>query len=455
MKTVNSFTFFIIACAGLGGILYGYDIGVISGAMLFIQKSIPMTQSQLGVIVGGMLSGCMVSTLVAGQLADSFGRKTMIIAACSIFAVGIICILSAQSFAMLFSARLLLGVGVGIVSVAVPLYLSEIAPANIRGRSITTFQLLLTFGIVFAYFIDLLFTPSGNWRAMFAVILIPVAILLISMLFLPETPRWLLSKNRRNDAEKVLLKTQSIDESKIELELEQIETALKTTKESWRALFARNLWLPLFVSLAIAICNQLTAINVLLQYAPLIIKKAGFHSDVFSMFGTIGIGSVNFLTTILAFFLIDRFGRRKLLITGTSGIIIAYLFLGFLPYLGFAEQTQAQLSFAGLITYIFFFAIGPGAVVWLAMSELLPTKVRGKGLALALFLNSLTSALLSTLFLPLQQFLGMSGSYFLFAGCTVVYFLVATFLLPETKNKTLEEIQLFYEKLIPKTKSSS
>jgi len=443
-KTNNFLVFAMIFCAGLGGILYGYDIGVISGALLFVQKVIPMTESQIGFMVGAVLGGGIVGTLVTGYFADRFGRRTMILASCVLFFIGIISILLTSSFVVLLISRLVLGLAVGIVAVAVPLYLTEVAPAKIRGRSITIFQLLLTFGIVLAYFVDLLFTPSGNWRGMFAVILIPTSILFFSMCFLPETPRWLLSKRRKVLAEKVLLQTRSVKEA--QKELKQIQDSLKKTESNWQALFARNLWLPLSVSLVIAACNQLTGINVLLQYAPIMIQKTGLHSDLASMFGTVGIGLVNFLGTILAFFLIDRFGRRFLLLIGTAGVTLAYIYLGLLPHLGLAEQLQAELSLIGFATFIAFFAIGPGVVVWLAISELLPTKVRGKGVALALFINSVAGFLLSSAFLTIENLLSVAGTYLLFAGFTLVYFLVAFFMLPETKGKTLEEIQQFYQK---------
>jgi len=438
------FVYFVIFCAGLGGILYGYDIGVISGALLFVQKSIPMTDNQIGFIVGAVLTGGLLGTLITGPLADRFGRKKTIIAACIIFIIGILLILVSYDFLTLLGARLLLGIGVGVVAVAVPLYLTEVVPAHIRGRGITIFQLFLTFGIVLAYFVDLLFTASGNWRGMFAVILIPVGALFLGMLFLPETPRWLLSKKKEAAARQVLLKTRT--EQEAHDEFKQIQESLQITKSSWRTLFARCFWLPLFVSLTIAVCNQLTGINVLLQYAPLVIKNAGLSSAVGSMFGTVGIGLINFLATILSFFLIDFFGRKRLLIIGTAGIIIAYTYLGLLPHFVAVGTVQAELALIGFFAFIAFYAVGPGVVVWLAISELLPTKVRGKAVSLGLFFNSLAASILSTVFLEIQSALGISGTYFLFAGFTIIYFLVALFLLPETKGKTLEEIQLFYQK---------
>lgn len=437
------FIFFIIFCAGLGGILYGYDIGVISGALLFVQKSIPLTQGQVGLIVGAVLTGGLVGTLFTGKLADGFGRKKMIIAACFVFIVGILLILTAKDFYSLFLARLLLGIGVGVVAVAVPLYLTEIAPASIRGRSVTIFQLLLTFGIVLAYFVDLMFVSSGNWRAMFAVILIPASVLLLGMLLLPESPRWLLAKKKHDKARAVLLRTRH--EKEAHFEFEQISASLQTVASgSFRELFTRKLLAPLIVALVIATCNQLTGINVLLQYAPLVIKGAGLDSAFGTMMGTVGIGFINFLVTILAFFLIDFFGRRILLIVGTAGVIISYVYLGILLHIVPIGRLQAELSLVGFFAYIFFYAIGPGVVVWLAISELLPTQVRGQAVALGLFVNSLAAAVLSTTFLMIQSFLGMSGTYFLFAGFTVIYFLTALLYLPETKGKTLEEIQSFY-----------
>lgn len=436
------FVFFTVICAGLGGVLYGYDIGVVSGALLFIEKTIPLSQQQIGFIVGAVLTGSLVGTLFTGKLADYFGRKKMIIAACCTFIAGVGLILLAHDFYSLFGARLLLGIGVGIVAVAVPLYLTEVAPTHARGRSVTIFQLMLTFGIVLAYCVDLLFVPSGNWRGMFAVILIPTAILLLGMLILPESPRWLLAKNRIAQAQAVLRKMYAPLEA--EKELLQIQESLHVTQESFRALFAHELRLPLVVALIIAICSQLTGINVLLQYAPLVIKGAGLNSEVGTMLGTIGIGAINFLGTILAFFFIDLCGRRVLLLVGTAGVVAAYVYLGILPHVVPQGQLQAELSLAGFFAYILFFAIGPGVVVWLAISELLPTKVRGQAISLCLFANSLAAALLSTLFLSIQSSLGIANTYLLFAGFTCIYFLTALFYLPETKGKSLEEIQQFY-----------
>ncbi len=429
----------MILCAGMGGMLYGYDIGVISGALLFIHHSIAMTTSQTGIIVGAVLSGSLVGSLITGSLADRFGRRTMILISCVIFSLGIGQILLAQSFSSLLSARLLLGLAVGMVSVTVPLYLTESAPAAIRGRSVSIFQLFLTFGIVLAYVVDLAFTPSGNWRAMFAMILIPTALLFITMCLLPETPRWLFANKKEKQALAVLKRTHKPYE--IKAEVAEIQSQLAKEQGGWRELFSKNLAWPLFVALFIAICNQLTGVNCILQYAPIVLKKAGFSSHLLMMGGTVGIGTINFITTLIAIGLIDKVGRKQLLAFGTLLLVVTDLFLAVIAHHAHLNAMDGWLFLSGLIVYIFAYAMGPGVVVWLAISELLPTKVRGRAVALCLFANSAAAAVLASTFMELIQSIGLSNTFSLFACFTFCYWLMAKYGLPETKGKTLEQIQ--------------
>jgi sugar porter (SP) family MFS transporter len=333
-----------------------------------------------------------------------------------------------------------------MTSVAIPLYISEIAPPEIRGKGVTVFQLFLTLGILAAYIIDLVFAHSGNWHAMFLIILIPNTVLFIGMLLLPESPRWLLAKNQIQKAYRVLYQIRPVNH--INAEANEIMQSLHQEEGGWKELFSRALMMPLFISLSIAICNQLTGINVFLQYAPLVLQQAGFSSHMITLFGTMGIGLLNFLTTLLSMSLIDHFGRKRLLAFGAAGIVVAEIFLCLISRLHLTPMIQGSLSLFGLLIFIFCFAIGPGVVVWLAISELYPTKVRGKGVALCLFINSLVATLLSTLFLDLVQKITLSNTYLLFAGFTIYYFLVAKFLLPETKQQTLESIQGQFRKQI-------
>ncbi len=434
----------IALLVGLGGILYGYDIGVVSGALLFIKNSIPMTDTQVGFMVGAVLGGGLVGTIIAGPLADKFGRRILIALSSIVFILGVGCILIAHAYETLLLARILLGIGVGIIAVAVPLYVTELVPASDRGKYVTFFQLFLTFGIVLAYFVDLYFTPSGNWRAMFGVVLLPAIVLLLGVFRLPESPRWLVANGQSEKAMRILSSTRS--KSKAESDLINIHNSLSETGATWKGLFTQKLALPLFIAVSIAILNQLTGINTFLQYAPDILKSAGLGSNFAAMLGSAGIGAINFICTIIALLLVDKLGRKPLLITGVLGIVCAEVFLGIVNYLPMLEATRGMLSLIGLFCFIIFFAIGPGVVVWLAISELLPTQVRGKAVALCLFFNSLAATVLASVFLDLRNALGMDGTYWLCAAFSAAYLCIAIFLLPETKSKTLEEITEYFQK---------
>jgi MFS transporter, SP family, galactose:H+ symporter len=440
----NMFVMWVAGLVSIGGILYGYDIGVISGALLFIKNSITMNDTQIGYIVGAVLAGSLFGTIVAGPVGDKFGRKFLIAAAAVIFIVGIFLVLMATSFITMFCARLLLGTAIGMIAVAVPLYVAEIVSSRDRGKYMTLFQLFLTFGIVAAYFVDLIFTPSGNWRGMFAVLLIPASILFFGILILPETPRWLMAQNQSDKARKVLFKIRNHADD-VDHEMRAITASLHHVRGSWREFLTPKFLTATFTAVSIAVFNQLTGINSFLQYAALILKNAGMDSNEITMMGSVGIGLLNFIFTIVAITLIDSLGRRPLLLAGVSGVLISEIYLGFITY--FIPQTplSGMLILAGLLVFIASFAIGPGVVVWLAISELFPTKVRGKGIAICLFFNSLAATILSVYFLPLVKFLGMGATYWLFALFSLGYFLIVLFCLPETKSRTLEEIQLSFE----------
>ncbi|MCH9643374.1 MAG: sugar porter family MFS transporter [Gammaproteobacteria bacterium] len=435
--------FAVSLLVGVGGILYGYDIGVVSGALLFIHKSIPMTSTQTGLTVGAVLAGSLVGTLCAGPCADQFGRKAVIALSSVVFMIGVFFIVSAESFMSLLIARLFLGVGVGIVSVAVPLYVTEIVPSKDRGKYVTFFQLFLTFGIVMAYFVDLAFTPSGNWRGMFEVVLIPAFILLVGCCYLPESPRWLIAHKNSRKAWGILTKTHSKEQA--EIEFREIHESLTKSEGTWKELLSNKLMLPLCIAVGVAICNQWTGINSFLQYAPSILKQAGLGSNVAVMLGSAGIGMLNFICTIVAIFLVDRIGRRPLLIFGVAGIIISEVYLGYINHMAMGSHALGMMSLMGLFAFIISYGIGPGVVVWLAISELFPTRVRGKGIAFCLFFNSLAGSLLASVFLDINKEMGISGAYWLCACFSVIYFLIAYFLLPETKEKSLEEIQQHFE----------
>ncbi len=431
-----SLLFWIIFCSSLGGILYGYDLGVFSGTIFFIQKDLGLTTSQIGVLGGMVFIGGLIGTMVTGYLSDKFGRRTMIIAGAALFVLGIVGLLLKPNFYHMLYARIVLGTAVGVVSVAVPSYLSEIAPARIRGRSVTIFQLFLTAGILLAYVMDTLLTHSGSWRSMYAISLFPAGLLLVTMLFLPESPRWFASKGQVKKALNILKRIRPLAEA--EAEMAGILKSPYKMRAHWRDLFRRELAFPLVLTLLIAILNQLTAINSILLYAPEIFRQAGFHSHTSDMEGSVLIGLINFIGTIIGTLIIDKVGRRSLLMFGTLGVTLSYFFLALTMH----WHWPSFCSLAGLLTFIFCFAVGPGSMVWLIMTELLPSNIRGKGLALALFANSLTSWGVSTIFLQMKANIGLIHTYLIFGFFTFFYFILALKYLPETKKKSLEQIQV-------------
>lgn len=436
----------LIACiVSLGGLLYGYDIGVISGALLFLRKSIYLTDHETGLIVGAVLLGSLAGTFIAGPLADWCGRRYSLITSAFVFIIGTLLVLLATNFYTLYASRLLLGAGVGAIAVIVPMYIAEVMPAKDRGKYVALFQLLLTFGIVLAYIVDLLLTPSGNWRAMFGVVLLPAGLMLLGILFIPESPRWLVGKCNDQQALAILMKSRTVRQA--EQELIAINKSLGHKQHgAWSELLQRQHILPLFIALSVAILNQLTGINSFLQYAPDILKHSGLMSNTSVMKVSVLIGSINFLVTIFAIGLIDKIGRKTLLWGGVAGVVLSECFLASVTRGYFSPQITGLLSAIGMCAFIISFAIGPGVIVWLAISELLPNAIRSKGIALCLGVNSFVGTALASLFLDLRAWIGISGTYAFCAGCSVLYFFLAYYLLPETKSQSLEEIEQIFNK---------
>ncbi len=429
-------TFWIVLCAGIGGILYGYDLSVFSGSIYLIQNQLHLTIKQISLAGGAVFMGGLIGTMLTGYLSDQFGRRAMIIAGSICFILGILITINIQSFDEFFFSRVVLGIAIGVVSVSVPSYLSEIAPTPIRGRSVTIFQLFLTGGILIAYIANSLFLPSGNWKILYILVILPSLILGVSMFYLPESPRWLMSKERATQALKILQLTRPEDEALADLEGMKLAHEMDQ-KSRWQDLLSRHTRRSFFVVLLVAILNQLTAINSILIYAPAIFKAAGMTGTQNAVDASILIGLVNFLSTVMSMFIVDKLGRRSLLFFGTMGMTLAYICLALITHLAL----DPLYAVIGMMVFIFCFAVGPGPIVWLILTELLPTGVRGKGLAVALFVNSLTSWAIASLFLQIKTDIGIGHTYLIFAFFTFCYFIVTWTLIPETKQRSLEQIQ--------------
>ncbi len=536
--------------AGLGGLLYGIDIGIIAAALLYLSRTVNLTLGQTSIIVAAVLGGSMVSSPVAGVLAEWFGRKRMMIVSGLMFVTSVGLIVLSQGFTSLLIGRLLQGMSGGVIAVVVPLYLAECLAPKTRGRGTAVFQLMLTFGIVVAAFVGWYFTrhaeasiavAAGNvalihaaqnhaWRSMFLTVIYPGALFFLGVFLLSESPRWLRRKGRTDEAFQALLR--SLPEDEARRELDEMSLVLETSdqKSGHRAgetLLQRKFVVPFVLACVVLAANQTTGINSVLQFLVVILKQAGL-SATHATQGDVAVKVLNFVMTLVAVPLVDRNGRRFLLRLGTGGVVIALL-AGALLFWGVERQrvdvrTQVAASASdntvrlplsqvvpgqqtrpmvlsvlysyghgnriaavsttdhepvlviqpestdagarltiekamvgpvpgkttsGLITlcmalFIAAYAVGPGVVVWLVLSELMPVRIRSIGMGIALLLNQGVSTAIAAVFLPVVGRYGYAPMFLFWSACTVIYFLTATFFIPETKGKTLEEIEMHF-----------
>jgi SP family myo-inositol transporter-like MFS transporter 13 len=589
-STLARYNRFLLIVAGLGGLLYGIDVGIIGGALPYLEATSGLNRGQISIIVAAVLLGSVISTLFAGLLADWIGRKPLMLLSGVSFSLSVPVIALSHGFAPLFAGRLLQGVSGGLVGVVVPLYLAECLGAKSRGKGTGIFQWLLTFGIFIAALMsiflsyhvaeiaktaspDLLHhTKDLAWRSIFWMSLPPGLLFVVTAFFISESPRWLFSRGRVDAARTALLRSRTPEQATTEIEeMEQIAAEAGapgdrssspglqgkgasgvTHKES---LLSRRYVIPFILACVILACNTATGINSIIGYNVDILIQSGL-SDVMAHWGYVLFTFCNFLMTVVALQLVDKKGRKFLLTIGTSGIILSMVAVGTLflrteghrydardavqslvttdnkvaikfddaslkllgapsdttgpqslaiiySYGDFTSSTKPVLlgdidpasidrassipetsvaaffqnPFANLAAaqtaplrilhayitpvpsatngwlvaiclYLFvgFYALGPGVCVWLALSELMPTRIRSNGMSVALVLNQTVSTTLAAIFLPVVGKYGYSTMFYLFAGFTVVYFLTAAFFMPETKGKTLEEIEKFFER---------
>jgi MFS family permease len=576
---------FLLLVAGLGGLLYGIDVGIIAGAYPYLEATSRLTAAQLSVIVAAVLLGTVFSTLFAGLLADWMGRKPLMILSGATFVLSIPVIALSQGYGPLFFGRLLQGMSGGLIGVVVPLYLAECLAASNRGKGTGIFQWLLTFGIVVAALVGMYYSYrvqavslSSNadtlfhfkdhaWRSIFWVSLPPGALFLIGSFLVSESPRWLFRRGQKDKAYAALLRSRSPQQASLELnEMEEAaraaEQKLPTGKRVRESLLQRKFVIPFLLALVILACNTATGINSIIGYNVGILLQSGL-SDLHAHWGYVLFTFVNFSMTMVGMTLVDRKGRRFLFILGISGIIVSLVSVGTLflrtEKLSFDAGPQVQsmvgadqqltlhfdqaeasrllaaggdagrqiasdraslaiiysygdytaatsfvrsddaaaapiqitrescvpankvesffknpfadldaartaplkirkamvgqvpdaahgwLVAVGLYLFMAFYAMGPGVCVWLALSELMPTRIRSNGMSITLLINQLVSTILAGIFLPFVSNHGYSSMFFLFASFTVVYFITIVFFLPETKGKTLEEIEAHFE----------
>ena len=433
------------AITATGGLLFGYDTGVISGALLFIREDFaPLSPFMEGIIVSTLLVGAVVGALAGGPLSDRVGRRPSALVAAVVFGAGALAVAFAPSVAFIVFGRFLLGLGVGLASMIVPLYIAEIAPADRREALVSLNQLMITIGILLSYIVGVAFTPIEGWRWMFGVALIPALVLFFGMLRLPESPRWHFNQGQTDRARAVLGRTRSPEEVDFELrEMEEIRRAEEEQEErvGYAELLSPYVRPALIIGLGLAIFQQITGINTVIYYAPTILQGVGFSEGGAIAATALGVGVVNVGFTVLAVYIIDRAGRRPLLIIGLIGMIISLALLGVVFATGGAGGAAGLLATVCLGLYIASFAISLGPVFWLMISEIYPLNIRGKAMSVASIANWGSNWLVALTFPVLLATFGGAGSFWLFAVLGVVAWFFVYFRVPETKGKTLEEIE--------------
>ncbi|MBU0895945.1 MAG: sugar porter family MFS transporter [Candidatus Omnitrophica bacterium] len=444
----NRFRFHIYITAGiaaLAGLLFGYDTGVISGAILFIKDQFSLSSGAIERVVSSVLFGAMIGAAFSGALADRFGRKKVLLTTGFLFAVGAIGASMASGVGAIIGFRFLIGVSIGVASYTAPLYISEISPPNARGALVSLNQLMITFGIVVSYLVDyMLSTGESGWRWMFGLGAIPAIVLVLGMIALTESPKWLVSKNRIEEARKALARTMSPD--KLSEEIKTIQNSLDAKPSSWKDVLAPWVRPTLIVGIALAFFQQLTGINTIIYYAPTIFEFAGFSSHKVSILATVGVGVVNVLMTIVAIWFIDRIGRKPLLYIGMTGMAISLGILGLAFYMPQMAEALKMLTVLSVVLYIASFAISLGPIFWLIISEIYPLGVRGRAMSIATLANWGFNLVVASTFLTFIDKLGKAGTFWLYAVICVTGLIFCYLYVPETKGRSLEDIENFLKK---------
>lgn len=427
--------------ASLGGLLSGYDTGVISGALLFINETWNLTDAIQGLVVSAVLIGAVIGAATNGILADIFGRKKIIMATSIIFILGSIMCAFAPNVFVLIISRMFVGLAVGIVNFVVPLYLSEISPKHLRGTLVSLYQWAITAGILFSYFINAVFAHTVyNWRWMLFAGIVPATILFVGMCFMKDTPRWLVSKNKEEQAKEAFKKIEpNIDADK---EIEEIKNTLQKNETNNKFAFKKWMIMPFVVGIGIMFAQICTGINTIIYYAPTIFKSAGFDSNITAIYATTGIGVVNFLMTIVALYFTDRLGRKPLLYFGLTGVMLSLFALGasysFANMLG---DIQKWVAVGSLVTYIVCFAMSLGPVGWILVSEVFPLKIRGISMSICTVSNFAFNFFVVASFPILLNRLGGAWTFWIFGGVSILCLIFVYFFVPETKGISLEKIE--------------
>ncbi|MCX7121686.1 MAG: sugar porter family MFS transporter [Gammaproteobacteria bacterium] len=431
---------FIALCAAISGLLFGYDAGIISGAMLFIKKTFYINNTQIGEMVGAVPFGALISSLIIGKLSDFYGRKKLLLTTAILFSIGSLSCAIANSAYMLILSRLLIGFAIGMSSSLSPVYIAEIAEKAKRGKLVTLYLISINFGIFISYLTNLSLAYTESWRVMLGLGVIPAMVLLAGSFFLPESPRWLIIKGKINDGKNILEKTHGKEKAK--LELNKIDFILKNKNSSFKFIFQSKFFKLIVLGALIGIFTQAVGINAIIYYAPTIFQKTGFNKVIASMLATLGIGFTVTLSAIIAANLIDKFGRRTLLLTGLFGIILSLCII----ILSFSYiHNPIILGWFVLIGFISFVAcqgLSVGPACFLLPAEIYPARIRGIGMGISITFNWLTNFLVAFLFPVAINTIGIICVFKIFLLLSIAGFVIFYFYIPETKKTSLENIEI-------------
>lgn len=458
MKTKGTaYVVFMAVVAAIGGILFGYDTAVISGTTDIVRNQFSLSASGEGWYVGCALIGSIIGVLCAGSLSDYIGRKITMLISAAFFSISAIGCAVCGSFEALVAFRIIGGVGIGIVSIVSPIYISEVSPARIRGTLVSLYQLAVTAGFLLAYManwiIDAGIDPTATtdaglwsrmfnaeaWRGMLGSETLPALLFFFIIFFIPESPKWLIIKGKSNQATSVLARILGSEEE-INAEIEVTKASLGEDKGKWSDLLKPGILVAVLAGCAIAILGQFMGVNAVLYYGPKIFSEAGFDNPMFS---TVLVGLVNFATTILAVFIIDKVGRKQLIYWGVSGMIICLIAIGAYFATGGVLGNGFMLAF--FLAYVFCCAISISAIVFVLLSEMYPNSIRGRAMSLAGFMLWVGTYLVGQLTPVLLEW-SQAGTFFIFAVMCIPYMLIMWKIIPETTGRTLEEIEEYWTK---------
>ncbi|WP_158744437.1 sugar porter family MFS transporter [Acidisphaera sp. L21] len=437
----------IALVAALGGLLFGYDTGVISSALPFLKQAFQLSALMQGVLTSVALGGAAIGAIGAGWLSDRFGRRPVILVVAAIFVLGGVVSAIAPVLSVLIVGRVLVGAGIGVASMLTPIYLAEIAAPAGRGAIVSLNQLMITIGILVSYLVGYVLSYDAGWRWMLGLGAVPGLVLFCGMLTVPESPRWLAGHGRNDAARAALLRLRS-DPAVADAELAELRADLhKEAHVERRAqLAAQRNYKPLIIGVGLAIIQQVTGINTVIYFAPAIFKAAGLGSNSATILATAGIGLVNVVMTIVAMRLVDRAGRRPLLLTGLAGMAASLCVLGTGFLLGGSGGFLGWITALSLAAYVGFFAVGLGPVFWLLISEIFPLATRGQGTSAATFANWGANLAVALTFLLLIDGVGAGLTFFIYAVFSLGGFVFTWTLVPETRGKTLEQIEADWER---------